>query len=110
MDHEEEDISDLELDFYRSDEESSDSSEDLNVHFQGEVRDFEEGEDDEERGGDGEVSDEEAPEPVGAYGVEYGNVQFGLYEPLAGPDDFNNMGDAGELDEPDNGRLLTLDW
>lgn len=99
----EEDEMELEMEFYRSEDDASTDSEDggLNIEFQGEIRDEEDGDN---------AGDNDDDQPVAAaYGVAYGQVQFRQYEPIAPVAD-QNIGDAEPANEPDNDRLLTLDW
>ena len=98
----EEDEVDLQLDFYRSDEDSS-ASEGIDVAFRGEVND-------DSGGDDGSDNGRDEPADAYAYGVVFGNVRFGQYEPIAGANLVDNIGDAGDEIAQDNDRLLNTDW
>ena len=89
----EEDEVELQLDFYRSeDSDDSSASEGIDVAFRGEVND-------DSGGDDGNYNGDE---PADAYGV--------VYEPIAGANLVDNIGDAGDEIAQDNDRLLNTDW
>ena len=101
----EEDEVDLELDFYRFEEDTDDSSasEGIDVAYPGEVND--------DSGGDDAIDNGDEPAaPVAYAGVVFGNVRFGQYEPIAAANAVDNIGDAGDENDHDNDRLLNTDW